>query len=97
VYSNVDYDLIKHLIKENTTPGKGKAVSIPGTGQNTEREFEQTIYDVLVEEHERIGLFVKSKVLEITRRLRIDALSHSDIWFANPTFQSFSKDDSINS
>ncbi|TID13727.1 SPX domain-containing protein [Venturia nashicola] len=66
---NIDYDEIKHLIKENTTPGRGKAVSIPGQGSDVELTFERKLYALLVEEHDRIGLFVKSKSLEIQRRL----------------------------
>ncbi|KAJ9658139.1 hypothetical protein H2201_007920 [Coniosporium apollinis] len=66
---NVDYDEIKHLIKEHTTPGKGKAVSIPGQGNTTERQFEDNLYAVFVEEHQRVDLFVKSKSGEIERRL----------------------------
>ncbi|KAE9985915.1 hypothetical protein EG328_006755 [Venturia inaequalis] len=68
-YYNIDYDEIKLLIKENTTPGRGKAVSIPGQGSDAESAFERKLYLLLVEEHDRIGLFVKSKSLEIQRRL----------------------------
>ncbi|QDS76492.1 hypothetical protein FKW77_005284 [Venturia effusa] len=68
-YYNIDYDEIKQLIKENTTPGKGKAVSIPGQGTSAESDFERDLYRILVDEHDRIGLFVKSKSLEIQRRL----------------------------
>ncbi|OCK77591.1 hypothetical protein K432DRAFT_407171 [Lepidopterella palustris CBS 459.81] len=66
---NVDYDDIKHLIKEHTTPGKGKAVSIPGQGDTAEKAFEDELYFVLVKQHERINLFIKSKSGEIERRL----------------------------
>ncbi|EON62900.1 hypothetical protein W97_02125 [Coniosporium apollinis CBS 100218] len=66
---NVDYDEIKLLIKEHTTPGKGKAVSIPGQGNITETQFEDNLYAVFVEEHQRVDLFVKSKSGEIERRL----------------------------
>lgn len=78
---NIDYDEIKHLIKENTTPGKGKAVSIPGQGSDAEREFERNLYNILLEEHDRIGLFVKSKSLEIQRRLGMfsSRTQHSDL------------------
>jgi len=66
---NIDYDEIKHIIKENTTLGKAKALSIPGQGSDAERHFEHNLYQILLEEHDRIGLFVKSKSLEIHRRL----------------------------
>ncbi|KAF2431788.1 hypothetical protein EJ08DRAFT_695941 [Tothia fuscella] len=71
VYYNIDYNEIKHLIKVNTTPGKGKAVSIPGQGQSVERDFENSLYGILLNEHDRIGLFVKSKSFEIQRRLEL--------------------------
>jgi hypothetical protein len=66
---NVDYDAIKRLIKEYTTPGKSKAISIPGQGGEAEVDFENALYEILVEQHESIGLFVKSKSGEIDRRL----------------------------
>jgi hypothetical protein len=71
---NIDYDEIKHLIKEYTTPGKGKAISVPGQGGPVESEFERNLYNILLEEHDRIGLFVKSKSLEIQRRLGVQSL-----------------------
>jgi hypothetical protein len=69
VLENVDYDAIKWLIKEQTTPGKAKAMSVPGQGNETELLFESKLYHHLVEQHDKIGLFVKSKSGEIQRRL----------------------------
>jgi hypothetical protein len=66
---NIDYDNIKQLIKEHTTPSKVKAISIPGQGNETEVHFESLLYSLFQEQHERIGLFVKSKLGEIKRRL----------------------------
>ncbi|KAF2840559.1 hypothetical protein M501DRAFT_930468 [Patellaria atrata CBS 101060] len=66
---NIDYDEIKHLIKQHTSPGGGKAVSIPGSGSTIEHEFESQLYKVLVDQHQRIQLFVRSKAGEIDRRL----------------------------
>lgn len=66
---NIDYEEIKNFIKENTTPGNGKAVSVPGTGDETARHFEEALYDILRDQHERINLFVRSKAGEIKRRL----------------------------
>ncbi|KAF2086067.1 hypothetical protein K490DRAFT_44972, partial [Saccharata proteae CBS 121410] len=66
---NIDYDEIKHLIKDHTTPGSGKAVSIPGQGHVREREFEDQLFALLAQEHQRIDLFVRSKSGEIKRRL----------------------------
>ncbi|TKA78414.1 hypothetical protein B0A49_01378 [Cryomyces minteri] len=66
---NVDYDDIKQLIKEHTTPGTGKALSIPGQGDSSAREFENNLFDIFADQHQRIDLFVKSKTGEIQRRL----------------------------
>ncbi|KAK5164006.1 hypothetical protein LTR04_002080 [Oleoguttula sp. CCFEE 6159] len=66
---NVDYDDIKQLIKEHTTLGTGKALSIPGQGDSSARDFENTLFDIFADQHQRIDLFVKSKTGEIQRRL----------------------------
>jgi hypothetical protein len=69
VADNVDYDSIKRLIKDHTTPGRGKAISIPGQSGEVESDFEDAFFRLLCEQHDRIGLFVKSKSGEIDRRL----------------------------
>ena len=69
VLDNVDYDDIKRMIKKHTTPGSGYAVSIPGQGNKTEKSFEDVLYHVLLEQHQRIDLFVRSKTGELERRL----------------------------
>ncbi|KAF2656815.1 hypothetical protein K491DRAFT_691666 [Lophiostoma macrostomum CBS 122681] len=67
---NIDYDYLKDLIKHNTTPGNGKALSIPGQGASIDRAaFGDTFFDVLKSQHDRINLFIKSKSGEIERRL----------------------------
>jgi hypothetical protein len=66
---NVDYDSIKNLIKEHTTPGKGKAISIPGQQDDAETSFESLLFTIFVEQHDGVSLFVKSKSGEIQRRL----------------------------
>jgi hypothetical protein len=60
---------VKHLIKEHTTPGKGKSVSVPGKTDNKLVDFENTLFAVLEDQHHRIDLFVRSKAGEIQRRL----------------------------
>jgi hypothetical protein len=50
-------------------PGKSKAISIPGQGDDVEADFEASLFQLLLEQHDRIGLFVKSKSGEIERRL----------------------------
>ena len=57
------------MIKKHTTPGSGQAVSIPGQDREIERSFEDTLYGLLQEQHDRIDLFVRSKTGEIQRRL----------------------------
>lgn len=66
---NIDYDDIKQLIKERTTPGKGKTISVPGRGDDKLAELEVTLFDILSDQHTRIDLFVRSKAGEIQRRL----------------------------
>jgi hypothetical protein len=66
---NVDYDAVKHLIKECTSSGKGKAIDIPGEGEDAKIFGEKRLYNALVSEHERVELFVKSKSNEVQGRL----------------------------
>lgn len=66
---NIDYDYLKDLIKHQTTPGTNKAVSIPGQGESSERAFGDEFLQVLLAQHTRINLFVRSKSGEIERRL----------------------------
>ena len=66
---NIDYDDIKYLIKERTTPGKGKTVDVPGRGDERLVEFEIALFHILEDQHQRIDLFVRSKTGEIQRRL----------------------------
>ncbi|KAF2479855.1 hypothetical protein BDY17DRAFT_270648 [Neohortaea acidophila] len=68
-HHNIDYDEIKHFIKDNTTPGKGKSISIPGKSDAKLLRFENDLFDILLEQHTRISLFVTSKAGEIRRRL----------------------------
>lgn len=60
---------MKHLIKDCTSTGKGKAIDVPGQGEDTKTNAEKRLYAVLVSEYERVGLFVKSKSNEIQGRL----------------------------
>lgn len=66
---NIDYDDIKYAIKAQTTAGKGKSVAVPGMPDEKLRKFEDELCQTLSSQHERIGLFVKSKSGEIRRRL----------------------------
>jgi len=66
---NIDYNSIKQLIKDNTSPGQGKAVSIPGTGDSVEKDFSNQLFVILNGEHDRISLFIKSRWYEINSRL----------------------------
>ncbi|CAD0108965.1 unnamed protein product [Aureobasidium uvarum] len=67
--TNVDYDDVKHYIKENTTAGNGNSISIPGAGDVRGKELEDNLYGILQQQHQRITLFVRSKTGEIERRL----------------------------
>lgn len=66
---NIDYEDIKLFIKDNTTPGKGKPLSVPGSGDEVGKDFEDALFHLLHEQHERITWFVRSKTGEIKRRL----------------------------
>jgi len=68
---NIDYNEIKHLIKARTTKSKAKAISIPSRDgeAGSPDAFEDELYAVLLDQYQRIDLFVKSKSGEIKRRL----------------------------
>ncbi|KAG9668479.1 hypothetical protein KCU95_g17744, partial [Aureobasidium melanogenum] len=68
-HHNIDYDDVKHYIKENTTAGNGNIISIPGAGDVRGKELEDNLHDILQQQHQRITLFVGSKTGEIERRL----------------------------
>lgn len=57
------------MIKECTSTGKGKAIDIPGQGDDTSVHGEKRLFNALVSERERVELFVKSKSNEIQGRL----------------------------
>jgi len=73
---NIDYNGIKRLIKVNTTPGNGTAVSIPGTGDSVGKTFSNQLFAMLNDEHDRLSLFVKSRWYEIRSRLSECSRSH---------------------
>ena len=68
---NVDYSEIKKIIKQETSSKTPQSISIPGQNIDSilSEGFEQELYDLLREEHERVELFCKSKTGEIRRRL----------------------------
>ncbi|KAI5246672.1 hypothetical protein E4T42_06276 [Aureobasidium subglaciale] len=58
---NIDYDDVKHYIKENTTAGNGNSISIPGAVDVRGKELEDNLFGILQQQHQRISLFAKSK------------------------------------
>nr|POE94289.1 uncharacterized protein CFP56_16529 [Quercus suber] len=68
-HHNIDYDDIKLFIKDHTTRGEGKSISIPGQPDETLLAFENSLFSILADQHHRIDLFVRSKAGEIRRRL----------------------------
>ncbi|TVY22307.1 Uncharacterized protein LHYA1_G008723 [Lachnellula hyalina] len=66
---NVDYNALKHLLKVNTSKNQGQAVAIPGHVDSALRRFEEKFFEELVNQHDRVELFVSSKADEISRRL----------------------------
>ncbi|KAK6584058.1 hypothetical protein PZA11_003788 [Diplocarpon coronariae] len=67
---NVDYDELKNLIKVNTTKDQGQAIAIPGHADRGLEKFENFFLNELSNQHDRVGLFVKSKADEVSRRLQ---------------------------
>ncbi|KAL8720240.1 MAG: hypothetical protein Q9225_002872 [Loekoesia sp. 1 TL-2023] len=68
---NVDYNDLKRLIKIRTTRGQGEALTIPGHHNEAKalQAFEDEFFAELVDQHQRVDLFVRSKAGEINRRL----------------------------
>lgn len=66
---NVDYNSLKHEIKVHTTRDQATAVTIPGQRDSSLEKFEENLYMELCRQHDRVDLFVNSKVDEISRRL----------------------------
>ena len=68
---NVDYNELKNLIKVNTTKDQGQAIAIPGHVDTALAKFEDSFYNELSNQHDRVDLFVSSKADEIGRRLGV--------------------------
>ncbi len=68
---NVDYNEIKHFIKQQTIAPTSSAVSIPGQHETppSEQGLENELYAILVAQYQRVELFVQSKFGEISRRM----------------------------
>ena len=68
---NVDYNGLKHLIKERTSNIRTNPVAIPGQGPSSDpwQQLERELFPILYQQHERVSLFFKSKYGEIKRRL----------------------------
>ncbi|POS83841.1 hypothetical protein EPUL_005585 [Erysiphe pulchra] len=70
VADNVDYDELKNIIKVHTTKNHCQAIAIPGHENELFQQFEKLFYEELSNQHDRVDLFVKSKVDEINSRLQ---------------------------
>lgn len=70
-HHNVDYNELKHLIKEKTSNLNTSPVSIPGQGGrgNAWEELENELFSELYHQHLRVNTFTRSKYGEIERRL----------------------------
>lgn len=73
VLENIDYDDLKRIIKDRTTSTQNQPRFIPGQGNEAKalKDFEKELYDQLLEQHERVSRFVRSKGDELARRLGI--------------------------
>lgn len=83
------------MIKEHTTPGKGKTVSVPGQPDVKAIAFENDLYHIFQEQHDRIDLFVKSKAREIQHRLGMQsiAMRNAGTWWLTLTGQMMRRSD----
>ena len=54
----------------HTTKDQGQAIVIPGQADTALAKFEDSFFNELYNQHDRVDLFVKSKADEIGRRLR---------------------------
>ncbi|RKF75731.1 putative spx domain-containing protein [Golovinomyces cichoracearum] len=68
---NIDYDELKNTIKVHTSKNQCRAVTIPGQADKSLEPFEKHFFTELSNQHDRVDLFVKSKVDEIDFRLQI--------------------------
>ncbi|KAI1616209.1 hypothetical protein EDD36DRAFT_126162 [Exophiala viscosa] len=66
---NVNYNEIKHLIKNKTSAGAAGPRDIPTQGRNKWEELENQLCKVLGAEYDNVTLFLRSKQGEIERRL----------------------------
>jgi SPX domain protein involved in polyphosphate accumulation len=68
---NVDYNSLKRLIKQRTTETASGPVSIPGQGplHDVWQPLDDELFPILMHEHDRTALFIRSKLGEISRRL----------------------------
>jgi len=66
---NLNYNELKHLIKQRTTNGAPAPVPIPGQSEHRWSLLEDELYGILKEQYEHIALFLRSKHGEIERRL----------------------------
>ena len=57
------------MIKERTLRSRSSAIAIPGNSDETNEPFESDLYEELASQHQRVDLFVRSKIGETKRRL----------------------------
>lgn len=67
----------------NTTRDQAQAIAIPGQENSKLQHFEDSFYNELSNQHDRVDLFVRSKADEIERRLRMHLLPLSASLVAN--------------
>lgn len=88
---NLNYNELKSLIKAHTTGGSSAApIGIPGVSRDRWAHLEQELFEILQEQYNNIGLFLRSKYGEIERRLshlerQVRATEKSLIHFTGPS------------
>lgn len=68
---NIDYDDLKQMVKDHTVSAPSHPLFIPGQGGEAKaiKDFEDEMYGQLLQQHDRVGLFVQSKAGELARKL----------------------------
>ena len=68
---NLDYDDLKQMVKDHTASAPNHPLFIPGQGSEARatKDIEDEMYGQLLQQHDRVDLFVQSKAGELARKL----------------------------
>jgi SPX domain protein involved in polyphosphate accumulation len=66
---NLNYALLKDVVKKSTSSGHGCPVDIPQLGKNRWEASDQALFNLLKDQLENVALFLKMKTGEMDRRM----------------------------